>query len=136
MLVAYWCLLAALALVYLPTLVSARARMSAEAGYDNSQPRDQQARLEGAARRAVAAHQNGFEAFAPFAAAVLVAGQVQASGRPVHDSLVAGLALGHVVCRLAYVALYVGDKPTLRSAVWTLGFLAILGLFVLPLVAL
>ncbi len=134
MLVAYWCVLVALAAVYLPTFVSGRARL--RAGYENHHPRDQQARLEGAARRAVAAHQNGFEAFAPFAAAVLIAGQVKAMGRPIDDSVVAGLSLAHVVCRLLYVALYVGDKPTARSAVWTFGFVATAGLLLTALFAL
>ena len=42
--------------------------MQRAGGYDNRMPRVQQARLEGWGARSVAAHQNGFESFAPFAA--------------------------------------------------------------------
>jgi len=39
-----------------------------------------------------------------------------------------------VVSRLAYVACYLSDLATLRSAVWTVGWLATLALFVSPIV--
>ena len=42
-------------------------------GYNNHNPRDQQADLEGWGKRALSAHLYGFEGFAPFAAAVFVA---------------------------------------------------------------
>ena len=47
--------------------------MKQEGAYDNHLPREQQARLSGWGKRALAAHLNAFEAFPVFAAAVLVA---------------------------------------------------------------
>jgi uncharacterized MAPEG superfamily protein len=98
-------------------------------GYDNHHPRAQQSTLTGWGARALAAHLNGFETFAPFVAAVLVA---HVAGAP--TGLVTGLALLFVVARVAYVACYIADLSSLRSAVWGVGFLATLGLFLAPLV--
>jgi uncharacterized MAPEG superfamily protein len=123
----FWCIVAAWAVVYLTKLPIAAA-MNREGGYDNHHPRAQQAKLTGWGARALAAHLNGFETFAPFAAAVLVA---DVAGAPA--SLVTGLALLFVVSRVAYVALYIADLSSLRSAVWGVGFLATLGLFLAPL---
>ena len=123
----FWCIVAAWTVVYLTKLPIAAA-MNREGGYDNRHPRAQQAKLTGWGARALAAHLNGFETFAPFAAAVLVA---HVAGAP--TSLVTGLALLFVVARVAYVACYIADLSSLRSAVWGVGFLAILGLFLAPL---
>ncbi len=97
-------------------------------GYDNSNPRVQQAELTGWGRRAVAAHLNGFEAFSGFAAAVLVA--VLGGADPVWT---ARLAVAFVVARVLYLPLYIGDFDRLRSAVWSVAFVATAGLFLLPL---
>lgn len=123
----FWCIVAAWAVVYLTKLPIAAA-MNREGGYDNRHPRAQQAKLTGWGARALAAHLNGFETFAPFAAAVLVA---HVAGAPA--GLVTGLALLFVVARVAYVACYIAGLSSLRSAVWGVGFLATLGLFLAPL---
>ena len=123
----FWCLVAAWVVVYLSKLPVALA-MQRAGGYDNHHPRAQQSALEGFGARAVAAHLNGFESFAPFAAAVLVA---HVAGSPA--SLVDALAIVFVLARLAYVTCYLADLATLRSAVWSIGFLATLGIFVSPL---
>ncbi len=123
----FWCLVAAWGVVYLTKLPVAVA-MQRSGGYDNHHPRAQQAALEGFGARAVAAHLNGFESFAGFAAAVLVA---HLSGAPF--AVVDLLALVFVAARVLYVACYLADLAALRSAVWTVGFLATLGLFVSPL---
>jgi uncharacterized MAPEG superfamily protein len=123
----FWCIVAAWTVVYLTKLPIAAA-MNREGGYDNRHPRAQQAKLTGWGARALAAHLNGFETFAPFAAAVLVA---HVAGAPA--GLVTGLALLFVVSRVAYVACYIADLSSLRSAVWGVGFLATLGLFLAPL---
>jgi len=99
-------------------------------GYDNRHPRAQQARLDGWGARSVAAHQNGFESFAPFAAAVLVA---HLGGAP--DRIVDLLAISFVVARIAYVTCYLADWASLRSAVWSVGFLLTFALFLTPLFA-
>lgn len=123
----FWCIVAAWAVVYLTKMPIALA-MHRAGGYDNHHPRAQQATLTGWGARALAAHLNGFETFAPFAAAVLVA---HVAGAPTR--LVTGLALLFVVARLAYVACYLADLSSLRSAVWGVGFLATVGLFLAPL---
>ena len=123
----FWCLIAAWAVIYLSKLPVAMA-MQRAGGYDNHHPRVQQAALEGFGARAVAAHLNGFESFAPFAAAVLLA---HISG--VATSTIDCLALAFVAARVLYVACYLADLATLRSAVWAVGFLATLGLFISPL---
>ena len=97
-------------------------------GYDNSTPRDQQAALDGWGRRAVAAHLNSFEAFAPFAAAVFVA--VLGGADP---AWTARLSLAFIAARVFYTPLYIADLAWLRSLVWTVGFLSTCALFALPL---
>jgi uncharacterized MAPEG superfamily protein len=47
-------------------------------------------------------------------------------------TLVDGLALLFVGARLAYVVCYLADLATLRSLVWTVGFLSTLVLFISP----
>jgi uncharacterized MAPEG superfamily protein len=121
------CVGVAFLLIYAPRMVVMRAQ--AKLGYDNHDPRAQQAKLEGAARRAHAAHNNSFEAFAPFAAAVLAC-EVRGASAKWTDIL----ALAFVVLRTLYIFAYVGDKPSTRSSIWILGFGCVLGLFGLAIV--
>lgn len=124
-----WCIAAAWILVYAGKLPVAVA-MHKAGGYDNRHPRAQQAALTGWGARSVAAHLNGFETFAPFAAAVLVAHISGAS-----TGLVDILAVVFVVSRVIYVGLYLADLASLRSLVWTFGWLATLGLFLSPTIS-
>jgi uncharacterized MAPEG superfamily protein len=126
MAVHFWCIVAAWIVVYSSKLPVAVA-MQRSGGYDNRHPRAQQAALTGWGARAVAAHLNGFETFAPFAAAVLVAHV--AGGSP---PLVDALAVTFVVSRIAYLICYLTNISTLRSTVWSVGFLATLALFLSP----
>jgi uncharacterized MAPEG superfamily protein len=121
-----WCIVAAWILIYAGKLPVAVA-MHKAGGYDNHHPRAQQAALTGWGARSVAAHLNGFEAFAPFAAAVLVA---HICGARV--GLVDILAVVFVVARVVYVGLYLADLASLRSAVWTVGWIVTLVLFLSP----
>lgn len=121
-----WCIVAAWAVVYLTKLPIALA-MQRAGGYDNHHPRTQQATLTGWGARAVAAQLNGFETFAPFAAAALVA---HIAGGPL--VLVDGLAITFVASRVAYIGCYIGNLATLRSTVWGIGWLATWGLFLSP----
>lgn len=128
MTIAFWCLPVAFLLVYASKIPVMVAQVKAGDGrYDNHHPRDQQAALTGWGKRAVSAHLNGFEGFAGFAAAVLVA---RAGGGNEHTAGL--LAVVYVVSRVVYIALYLADVATLRSAVWAVGFFATLWLFVLP----
>ncbi len=108
----YWCILVA---ALLPYVLTGFAKATARA-YDNRAPRDWQSRLEGRAARAHWAHLNGFEAFAPFAAAVIVAhltGGAQAT--------IDLLAIGFIAARVLYSVLYVAGIARLRSLVWVVG---------------
>lgn len=96
--------------------------------YDNSDPRGRAASYEGLARRAHAAHLNGFEAFPLFAVAVLVA---EMKGGP--RGMVDMLAVMFVTARVGYVASYLMDKPSLRSLLWAVAFFCAIAVFISPL---
>ena len=124
--VPYIAIIAAFALIYLPRQIVTLEMKKQEGGYNNNDPRGQQVRLEGLGRRALAAHHNGFEAFAPFAAAVLAAMQ-----RSSKVDAIAWLCIAFVAVRTLYVVFYLADKATLRSGMWTLGMGAIGALMVI-----
>lgn len=93
-------------------------------GFDNHNPRQWLAKLEGWQARANAAQLNSFEALPIFIAGVLIAERLQAPvGR------VDGLALLFVACRIGYIAAYLADRPNLRSALWVVGLGASVALF-------
>jgi uncharacterized MAPEG superfamily protein len=93
-------------------------------GVDNHAPRATLAALTGWRQRADWAHRNHFEAFAPFAAAVIVA--ELAHGAQAKIDLVAG---AFIVLRIVYTGLYIADLATLRTIAWSLGFICVLALF-------
>jgi len=97
-------------------------------GYDNHNPRAQQASLSGYNARALAAHQNTIEAFPLFAAALLAALWAGVDSVWVH-----ALSLAFLIARVVYIKLYLADQATPRSLVWSIGFFACLGLIVLGL---
>lgn len=129
-LVPFAAMLAAVVLIYIPRFFVARGQAQQPEGYDNAHPRAQQAKLSGLAARARGAHDNGFEAFAPFAAGVLAC---KVGG--VDSDEVALLSMAFVALRVVYLVVYLEDIPTVRSAVWTLAFLVSLALLTLPLFA-
>lgn len=108
----FWCVLAAALLPYLVKVVVGKA-MSQQGGYDNRHPRDQQAKLTGWGRRAVAAQLNSFEAFPIFAACVFIA-----HFRTADLEKTSWLAGAFIALRIIYVGLYLGNQSTLRSIVW------------------
>ncbi len=122
------CLPTALVLVYVPRLVTAFGQSKEPGGLDNKHPRAQQARLTGWAFRANSAHANAFEAFAPFAAAVLAARLAGAD-----PSQTALYAVAHVALRALYTALYIANVDKARTAVWLLSIAATFRLFLLAL---
>ncbi len=117
--VPYIAILFAWALIYVPRFVVSRAMKKLDGGYDNHDPRGQQRELTGIGQRALAAHHNGFEAFAPFAVAVFAA-----LSRGIDLRTVSGLAIGFVVVRVIFLAAYLDDRPRLRSGMWALGMAA------------
>jgi uncharacterized MAPEG superfamily protein len=127
MTIAHWCLLAAALLHTISKMPLAAAQAREGGGYDNHDPRAQQARLTGWGRRARAVHENQIESFPLFAAGVLVA----TTAAPRVD-MVDWLALAYVAARLIYPALYLADIATLRSLVWAVGYFASLALLASP----
>jgi uncharacterized MAPEG superfamily protein len=92
--------------------------------YDNHHPRQWATGLEGHRARAYAAHQNHFEFFPFFAAAVIIA--EWKSGTSGALNLIAVIA---ITARIAYTASYLANRATLRSLCWLVGVLCILALF-------
>jgi uncharacterized MAPEG superfamily protein len=125
----YLSLLVAALLIYIPRGVVAREQARQPEGYDNSTPRLQVSRLSGLGQRAQGAHLNSFEALTLFAPAVLAC-----ELRHVDIGRTSALCLAFIACRIVYLGLYLGDKSTLRSTVWTLGVLASAALYVLAVV--
>ena len=121
---AEWCVFASL-MLYLLTIASVKWLRSGD--FDNSRPRDPAFFEQPIAARALGAHQNGIEAFPFFAVAVLLA-----EFRNSPQSLVNELAILFVIVRAAYVFTYIGNRPTLRSILWSIGFAINIAIFFLP----
>ncbi len=94
---------------------------------DNHNPREFAEKLDGGAKRAYWAQLNSFEAFPPFAAAVIVATLVG----NIDPARLDQLAIAWVVLRLIYGILYVADKASLRSLAWGLATACWVAMFVL-----
>ncbi len=120
MTIAFYCVFIA---AMIPYGFTAAAKIGAP-GFNNYKVRDFQNKLEGWRRRAHWAHQNGMEAFPPFAAGVIIA---QTAGAP--QGVVDKLAITFVVFRLLYGALYIANKAPLRSVAWFVGFGCMIALF-------
>jgi uncharacterized MAPEG superfamily protein len=122
--IAELCLLAAVVL----TIVSIMpAKLDGRRSFDNANPRDPGFYTPGLRARAQGAHMNGFEAFPFFAAAVLLAEM-----RAVPQATVNALAVAFILVRIVYVLMYLGDRPTLRSVVWSVGLALNLAIFLSP----
>jgi uncharacterized MAPEG superfamily protein len=117
---AFWSVLLA---ALLPLIWAGVAKAGAP-GYDNHKPRVFLEELKGRAQRANWAQSNAYEAFPPYAAAVLIASFVGA------DALVVNIIAGtFLICRVLHGIFYIQDKATARSLVWTAGFFCVIGLF-------
>jgi uncharacterized MAPEG superfamily protein len=126
MTVAEYCVFAVV-VVYLFTIVPIKWLGSRQ--YDNSKPRDPAFYTDAIRARALGAHQNGIEAFPFFAAAVLLA-----EFRAAPQNLINELAILFVIVRIAYVLTYIGNRPRLRSILWSVGFVINIVIFFLPLI--
>ena len=125
MTIAEWCVFGTL-MLYLFTIVSVKWT-PAFAHFDNSRPRDPAFYDDPIRARALGAHQNGIEAFPFFAFAVLLA-----EFRLGPLRLIDELAVLFLIVRIAYVFTYLGNRPTLRSILWSLGFAINIAIFFLP----
>ena len=124
MTVAEYCVFGAL-MLYLATI--AAVKWAGHRHFDNARPRDPDFYQDPIRARALGAHQNGIEAFPFFAAAVLLA-----EFRLGPLRLIDELAVLFLIVRIAYVFTYLGNRPTLRSILWTIGFAINVVIFFLP----
>jgi uncharacterized MAPEG superfamily protein len=84
--------------------------------FDNGNPRQWVARLDGYRARAQAAQLNTLEAQPFFFVAVLLALH---TGAPMHR--LQSLMAAWLLARLAYIWFYVRNRPSLRSLIWAVG---------------
>ena len=124
MTVAEWCVFGAL---MLSLLTIASVKWIGFRRFDNSRPRDPAFYDDPIRARALGAHQNGIEAFPFFAAAVLLA-----EFRLGPLRLIDELSVLFLIVRIAYVFTYLGNRPALRSILWSIAFAINLGIFFLP----
>jgi uncharacterized MAPEG superfamily protein len=117
---AYWMIVVAMFLPY------AAVVLAKSGGVDNHAPRATLAALTGWRQRADWAQRNHFEAFAPFAAAVIIAELAQVPQARI--DIAAGT---FIVLRIVYTGCYIADRATLRSIAWSLAFLCVLALLVM-----
>ena len=125
MTIAFWTILAAIALPWLMAALK-KSPLAVSGKYSNRAPRAMQPKLEGLSQRAHWAELNSFEILPAFVAAVLVAHLAGAE-----QMLVDQLAIGFIVSRVLYSICYLTDWATLRSLVWTVGLIFIVALFVI-----
>jgi uncharacterized MAPEG superfamily protein len=125
MTVAEWCIFGAV-ILYLLTIAPFKAANARS--FDNSKPRDPAFYDNPLRARALGAHLNGIESFPFFAAAVLLA-----EFRNAPQNLINELAVLFVIVRIAYVLTYIGNRPTLRSILWNIGFVINVAIFFLPM---
>jgi len=118
---AYWCVLFA---ALMPIVWSGIAK-GGGSGFDNTRPRVYLSAVQGWRQRANWAQQNAWEAFAPFAAGVVIA-----SLAGVAQSTIDLLAAGFMLARILHGIFYITDQATLRSLVFIVGLLCTVGLFI------
>ncbi len=121
MAIAYWCVLIAALLPYVWIFIA----KTGAPGYNNRNPRAWVAKQADnyKVQRANAAHLNAFEAFAPFAAGVVMA---QLAG--VDPERITFLAIAFIVFRLLHGAFYLADAQLMRSLAWLGGYACVLAL--------
>jgi uncharacterized MAPEG superfamily protein len=124
MTIAEWCVFGAV-ILYLLTIAPFKAIGFRR--FDNSRPRDPAFYQDPIAARALGAHLNGIEAFPLFAAAVLLA-----EFRTGPQRLINEVAVLFLIVRVAYVLTYLGNRPTLRTILWNIGFAINTAIFFLP----
>ncbi len=126
---AFCAVFAAFLLIYMPRFLVLRAQLRMPGGLDNKSPREQQQSIDPAGKRANAAHLNSFEAFAPFAAAVIIA---SIASPPRARDTIDALAIAHVALRAVYIVLYVRNVDRVRSLVWVVATALVAVIFSVP----
>jgi len=116
-------------LIYFPYIFVVVGRV--QAGFDVAAPRALFPKLPPFAQRAVWAHENSFETFMPFAAAVLLTLITH-----VETPTVAIASLSFVIARLLYSIFYIVNVPIGRSLMFGVSTAATITLFLQSLTAL
>jgi len=124
MTVAEWCVFGTV-LLYLLTIAPFKVTGSPQ--FDNSRPRDPAFYDDPIRARALGAHINGIETFPFFAVAVLLA-----EFRTAPQNLINELAVLFLIVRIAFVFTYLGNRPSLRSILWNIGFAINVAIFFMP----
>ncbi len=128
MVIPYVCILIAALLPYVWTEVA----KGSGPNFDNRDPRRWLSRQENPrVQRANNAHLNAFEAFAPFAAGVLMA---QWAG--VDPQRITWLAVAFIALRVLHGVLYVANLALARSLVWLGGIVCVVTLMGMAIAAL
>jgi uncharacterized MAPEG superfamily protein len=122
MTLAFWCVLVTL---LLPYFLSIAARSAVPRRAYVRDPRAYSATLTGWRQRAHLAHLNAFEATPALLAGVAVSFMAEAPAA--HTDV---LAMAFVAMRVAHAALYLADRPLLRSHAWRLGIVCVIGMFI------
>lgn len=91
---------------------------------DNHTPRDLLENATGMAKRANWAQANSWEAFAPFAAAVIIAHICN-----VEQSNIDFASIIFIVSRILYGFFYIYDLAILRSLVWFIAFISTVSMY-------
>ena len=118
---AYWCVLIAAMMPYIFTFI---AKFTG-GRYNNFSPREFLEKQEGFRKRANWAQMNSFEAFPPFAAAVIIAHLTGGE-----QGWIDTLAMAFIGLRVVYGALYIGNFATMRTLVWTAALGCNIALFI------
>ena len=124
MTIAEWCVFGAV-ILYLLTI--SPFKPIGWRDFDNAKPRDPAFYQDPLRARALGAHLNGIETFPFFAAAVLLA-----EFRAAPQNLIDELAVLFLIVRIAFVFTYLGNRPTLRTILWNIGFAINVAIFFLP----
>lgn len=125
MTIPFWCLFVAVVLpsVWFSFAVPLRAKQFGK-DLDGHTPRLQDPLLRGRAARLQGLHYNSLEALTYFAPAVLVAHLAHAD-----VTWAARLSLAFIACRVLHALMYIADRPTLRTAFFSVALISALGLF-------
>jgi len=120
MTIAYYCVLF---MGLLPIVAAGIAKKGFD-GYDNGAPREWLAKQTGFRARANAAQANLFESLPFFFAAVIIASIANAP-----QARIDLLAIGFVICRIAFLICYIANWSTTRSIVWLFGIICVVAMF-------
>lgn len=118
--IAYWCVLVAGIFPYIFTALAKAKGLD----FDNHSPREYLNNLTGWRKRANWIQINSFEAFPFFAVAVIIASLNHAPSNKIDI-----LAMSFILFRILYAIAYLKNIASLRTIIWTCGFICVVSLF-------